>query len=159
MWSYVTAIWLIVPPMALNLAFAGRLPPAFQPTVFWAEIPRWIAVPENGFRVIAFLLLAFLPITGNRAGWVLYLGGLAAYGAAWSALIAAPDSGWAMSYLGFAAPALTPILWMLGLGLIGRNPAFDYWAASLVQPAYLLCAALFLLAHNAHAALVWSRLN
>ena len=159
--AYLTpAIWLMVPVMAVNIGFAALLPAAFQPEIFWAGIPAWIAWPENTLRILMFAVCAVLPLRrrGAAAGWVVYLAGLACYGAAWGALILAPQSTWAMGAAGFLAPAYTPILWLIGVGLIADRPVFSQAPRRRWIGLYAALCAGFLVAHVAHAALVYSRL-
>ena len=159
-----SAFLLLVPVLAFNLLFAGDLPPAFQPDVFWKDVPGLIRVPEHGLRIVALVLLPLLmqldrtPSRRRRAGQVLYAGGLVAYVASWVALIAAPASAWSTSAIGFVAPAWTTVFWFVGLGLWSRESLvirivpFRRWA-------FFAGAGAFLIAHCAHAALIYLRLQ
>ena len=48
--------WLILPVLAFNVIFIKYLPQAYQMDAFWENIPSWIGVPENLFRLPAFIL-------------------------------------------------------------------------------------------------------
>jgi hypothetical protein len=151
--------WLLVPILVFNLVFARQLPPAYQADVFESAIPLGITIPENVFRAMVMLLpLVMRPRASTQSqklGLGLYLAGVLVYFASWGVLIVAPRSAWSISALGFMAPAYTPILWLVGIGLIGDVLVFPraffgpwmYWALS----------ALFLLFHNLHTAIVYSR--
>lgn len=151
--------WLIVPVLVFDLAFAARLPAAFQMENFWRDIPWVIGVPENIFRTIVLMLPLLMPLgiasARQRAGLALYLAGMAAYFAAWAALIISPASAWSTSIAGQLAPAYTPALWLAGVGLIGERlfvPRLPYrpWV-------YLAASAAFLAFHVTHAAVVFGR--
>jgi hypothetical protein len=151
--------WLLIPILAFNLLFMRQLPAAFQANVFWNQIPRAISVPENVLRTLVMVLPVFMRLRvstpGQKLGAGLYLTGLFVYFASWAVLIAFPQCEWSTSAFGFVAPAYTPILWLTGIALIGdellipRIPfkPYMYWTLS----------AFFLLFHNLHAALVFSR--
>jgi hypothetical protein len=65
----------------------SRLPHTCSPEVFWFDIPPRLSATENTLRMVVFgggLVLCFL---------------------SWIALIAAPDSAWSMSAVGFLAPS------------------------------------------------------
>lgn len=141
--------WLLVPILAFNLAFARRLPAPFQRDVFWKDVPPWIGLPENLSRMPVFLLPIFLSMglstPGQVAGLVLYLAGTALYLASWVAQIRHPTSAWSRSAVGFLAPALTPAVWLAGVGLL------------VDSFTYLACAGIFLVFHVLHARLVHLR--
>jgi hypothetical protein len=151
--------WLLAPILAFNMIFMRQLPAAYQMNVFWKDIPKAIGVPENLLRTLVMILPVFMRLristASQKLGFGLYLTGILVYFASWAALIAAPQSAWSTSAIGFLAPAYTPILWLVGIGLIGNELHFQkvpfkpwmYWALS----------ALFLLFHNLHAATVYSR--
>lgn len=149
---------LLVPAMLWNVALAGHLPPAFRPSEFWREIPAPLAVAENGLRVLVFALPFFMPLRlsapAATRGWVIYTAGTLVYFASWLALILSPASSWSTSALGFTAPAYTPVLWLLGIALIGRQL---FWGAFYRWWMYLVLALAFLTAHVTHTALVYAR--
>jgi hypothetical protein len=144
--------WLTLPVLALNAAFAGRLPAAFQPDIFWRDIPPALGAAENVLRTLALALTLFMPIGRRaRAGFALYALGLLAYLGSWLPLLLAPQSAWSASAAGFLAPALTPALWLSGIGMVGAG------RSRRLTAAYAASAAIFLAAHLCHAALVLSR--
>ncbi len=151
--------WLIVPVLLFDVLFTERLPAPFQMENFWRDIPQFVGAPENIFRTVVLILPLLMPLAvataRQRVGLALYLAGIAAYLAAWIALIAFPDSGWSASAAGQLAPAYTPALWLAGIGLIGDRlflPRIPYrpWM-------YLAASALFLAFHVTHAAIVYGR--
>lgn len=151
--------WLLVPVLAFNLAFYGALPAPYQEATFWRDIPPWIALPENVLRIVALVILPLLllrdptPSPRRRLGAWLYLGGQAIYYGSWALLIARPELVTSLPI--FLGPALTPALWIAGLVLLAGDRALVPGVRSWLLG---LGGALFLVAHVAHASLVWSRL-
>ena len=156
----LNALWLLAPVMALNVAFAARLPPAYQPEIFWRDIPPALALAENGLRVGLFALPALIPLGWrSRSQWLglgLFAFGFAVYAASWALLIVAPDGAWSRSGPGFTAPAWTPALWLAGLVVLADESFFPR-----LRPRWPLAvlATLFLACHFAHAALIFSRVS
>lgn len=149
---------LLVPALVWNLAFAGQLPPAFSPELFWRDIPQGLALAENGLRLAVFALPFFMPLQlaspAGRRGLLIYAAGTAIYFASWLALMLSPESGWLRSAWGFLAPACTPLLWFLGIALMGQRL---FWGRAYRWWMYLLLVSGFLAAHVLHAALIYAR--
>jgi len=127
--------------------------------IFWKAIPKEISLPENILRMTVMILPVFMRLgistPSQKLGLALYLTGLLAYFASWTVLIVSPQCAWSTSGIGFMAPAYTPIVWLLGIGMIGDEfflpgVAFKPWM-------YWALSALFLVFHNLHTALVYSR--
>lgn len=153
--------WLMVPVLGFNLLFARALPRAFQSDVFSHDIPLGISVPENVLRGLVFVLLLLMPLTrpagGARIpGIVMYSIGLGLYFASWTALILSPTGSWSTTAVGFMAPAWTPIVWFGGIALLSEERLFAP-VRFYRRWMFLVACVLFLLFHNAHAALVFSR--
>jgi len=155
----LNCFWLLVPILAFNLIFTPSLPRDYQMAAFWKDIPAAVGAPENVLRVLVFLapLIMRLRLSGpaERLGLALYLAGTLVYFASWWALIASPESACSRSALGFMAPAYTPILFLVGIGLVGKVlfvPGVPYrpWM-------YWGLSGLFLLFHNLHAGMVYAR--
>ncbi|MFV8754926.1 hypothetical protein ACNOYE_30630 [Nannocystaceae bacterium ST9] len=152
-------LWLIVPVMVWNVALAKRLPPAFAKQVFWADIPRTIAIPENLLRVALFALPCVTVIgldSTHAIGLALFGVGLLAYFASWIALIRAPESRWSRHAIGFMAPAYTPALWLLGMALSSSAFVGD---ERVIRGLFLGLAAAFLGFHLAHVGLIHRRVT
>jgi hypothetical protein len=158
--KYATkCFWLLVPILLFNLLFTPYLPAAYQPSIFWKDIPRALSIAENAFRGAVLFGPLLMPLSfrsqRQRIGLVLYVLGTLFYFGSWAMLIVAPRSGWSRSVMGFMAPAYTPALWLTGIGLVGERlviPRFCYrpWM-------YGVLVGGFLLSHNLHAALVFAR--
>lgn len=150
--------WLLLPAVLWNVAFATRLPAAFQPEEFWRDIPGVLAALENGLRIVVFVLPFFMPLRlrerAQRRALLLFAAGTLIYFGSWLALMAAPQSAWATSALGFTAPAWTPALWLGALALLGRDL---YWGRFYRWWMYALVSMAFLAAHISHTAIVFAR--
>jgi hypothetical protein len=149
---------LLIPAFAWNIALFDQLPPAFAKTVFWYDIPSFLAAIENVARTLVFALPFFMPLEVKapiqRRGLLLFTAGTLIYFASWLALIIWPSSAWSVSAAGFMAPAYTPLLWLLGLAMVGRRLI---WGHGYRWWFYLPVAAVFLIAHIWHTAIVYAR--
>lgn len=150
---------LLIPVLLWNVLFIGYLPPAFDPEVFWNDIPSSISYSENILRIAMFVLPAFMVLSvktrREKVGLGIYLVGVSVYFLSWVLLIVDPSSTWSTSWIGFTAPAYTTIIWFTGIGLIG-NRAFFKWPYPGLT--YVLLALAFVVAHTTHAHIVFQRL-
>jgi hypothetical protein len=149
---------LLVPAILWNIALTEYLPPAFSLAEFWRDIPAPLAFAENSLRVAVFALPFFMPLDvsapASKRALLIYVTGTLVYFASWLSLILSPASSWSTSALGFTAPAYTPFLWLLAIGLLGRQL---FWGAFYRRWMYLVLALAFLAAHISHTALVYAR--
>ena len=69
---------LILPPMIITFGLWGALPTAYRPAIFWKDIPNWLGLFENIFRILVFSLPGILYFgkreKGQSLGWYLYIG-------------------------------------------------------------------------------------
>ena len=65
-----------------------------------------------------------------------------------------PRSAWSTSAFGFAAPAYTPALFLIGMALLGSRL---FWRQPYRWWFYLIASVGFLAAHIAHTLLVYAR--
>lgn len=149
-----------LPILLWNIAYTSALPALYQPAVFWQNVPTVIAWGEHGTRVLLFALLLFMPLArhkrGFSAGLWIYIAGSLVYALSWVALMAAPQSSWSLSYIGLAAPAYTPVLWLLGIYLMTDSSYFRFLHTRLL---FHLVALAFLVFHNLHVAWVLHNVN
>jgi hypothetical protein len=119
----------IIPILVWNILFTSKLPPAFSPESFNRDIPLTIVIGENIFRSIVFLLPIFFRINLSssigKIGFFVFSIGTVLYFLSWLILIYFPDSGWSRSLFGFAAPAYTPLIWLVGLSLMADSYYFN----------------------------------
>ena len=148
-------MWLAAPIMLLNVALMRRLPKAYQAELFWRDIPSWIKAGENVTRTLVFALPLFMRLDlSQTAGLLLYVIGTVVYSLAWVAQIARPNGAWSTSPWGFLAPAYTPAIWLVAIGVIGRSLLLPIPYTPWI---YVALSAVFLAFHNAHAAIVYRR--
>jgi len=149
---------LTLPILLWNVIFAGFLPPPLRPPEFDRGIPTLVVFAENALRgvvmVLPFLMPLELTTAGQRRGLALYVVGSLLYFASWAPLMIAPQSPWSVSWLGFVAPAYTPLVWLAGLSLMGRRlyvpSPFRWWM-------YVGLACAFVTFHVSHASIVYAR--
>ncbi len=149
---------LLIPAIVWNITLAGSLPPSFAPAEFWRNIPVPLALTENSLRLAVFVLPFLMPLDLEAASRIralfVFTVGTFLYFASWLALIQFPSSAWSATALGFAAPAYTPALWLLGIALYGRRL---FWGGFYRWWMYAVLAMAFLAAHILHTALVFAR--
>ena len=154
----VTCGLLLLPVFVWNIALWHYLPPVFAASEFWRDIPPVLGTTENALRGLIFTLPFFMPLSissaRQRTGIGLFIAGNLLYFASWLALIAAPDSLWSQSAIGFLAPAYTPILWLLGLAMLSGQL---FWSNFYRWWMYLVLCGLFIAAHVTHAVIIYVR--
>lgn len=146
---------LIIPPMIISFGLWGALPVAYGPDLFWKDIPKWLGLLENIFRIVVFSLPGILYFgkreSGQLLGWSLYIGGLAVYLASYLAQVFFPASVWSQSSIGFTAPAWSTLFWFAGIGLVCTRSWLPIpWHRAI----YFLGVAIFLIFHIGHTGLV-----
>lgn len=108
--------------------------------------------------MIVLILPFFMPLELaspiQRAGLSVFGAGICLYAASWVAILRAPDSAWAQSPAGFLAPAYTPLVWLVGVSLLGQRL---FWGRGYRWWMYLAPVSIFIAAHVGHAALVYWR--
>ena len=149
---------LLIPAIAWNLAFTGKLMPAYAMSEFWRDVPAPLIMIENVFRTLVFALPFAMPLhiatkRDRRALFAFVLGTLV-YFASWLALIYWPSSSWSSSVLGSLAPVYTPILWLPSLAVLGKSL---FWGHAYRWWMYLIVSVGFLAAHITHGAIVYGR--
>ena len=149
---------LTVPILVWNLALTRFLPPALASNEFSRDIPPLVTYGENTLRIAVMVLPFLMPLevatVGQRRGLLLFAVGTIVYFVSWVPLMIVPHSAWSTSWLGFVAPAYTPLVWLAGLGLIGRRfylpSPFRWWM-------YVGLACSFVAFHVTHASMVYAR--
>lgn len=149
---------LLIPAILWNIALTEQLPPSLSFAEFWRDIPAPLVWAENSLRVavfaVPFLMPLHLTVPGSARGLVVYAVGTLVYFASWLALVLFPASLWSTSALGFTAPAYTPLLWLLGIALLGRQL---FWGRFYRWWMYVVLALAFLATHVSHAVMVYVR--
>jgi hypothetical protein len=147
----------VIPILIWNIAFGGLLPAVFQGEEFNKDIPATIIWIENILRLAVFALPAFMPLTifyrYQKFGLVLYFVGTFLYFLSWRPLLLYPEGVWSTSLIGYLAPAITPLIFLIGIGLIGYRLFFNI---RYKQAIYIFLATLFVLVHITHVYLVYN---
>lgn len=116
---------LLTPILVWNMILAPKLPAAFQGDVFDKNIPSAIVIGENLFRSLVMFLPLLMPINlgtpSQKLGMVVFVAGMLLYFLSWLLLIVFPQTAWSLSLFGFLAPAYTPLIWLIGIGMIGKR--------------------------------------
>jgi hypothetical protein len=149
--------WLLIPILLWNILLAEKLPAPFLPQTFQKGIPGFISLPENILRVLLFGLTLLIPFSiktkTQRFGLLLYILGTVIYFGSWLLLIYNPENY--QNVLLFMAPAYTPFIWLTGIALICEHFFFPFKHARIT---FLLITVGFLVAHNSHAWLIYTRI-
>jgi hypothetical protein len=149
---------LTIPILLWDYIFTDKLPKAFQPEIFWKDIPSFITYAENISRLIMFVFISFMPLkiisNKQKNGLLLYVVGVLLYFVAWVILMYYPNSSWSNSVLGLLAPAYTPLVWLVGIGFIGDSLFFKI---PFRRRLYFLIVLIFLIFHNWHTYLIYFR--
>ena len=148
----------IFPILVWNILLISKLPLAYNPKSFNSDIPFTIIIGENIFRSIIFIMPLFFKLNITpllaKKGLIIFSFGVAIYFSSWLILIYAPDSGWSNSILGFASPAYTPIIWLVGLSLM-----VDSYYFKLVYSKwhFIIPSIAFSIFHVSHTVYIYNR--
>ena len=157
--SLMSSVWLVVPPLVISVGFWSKLPGAYG-AAFWDVVPPYVSVPENVLRIAAFALAVLLPFGADtprqQRGLLIYLAGLCLYAGSYATEILFPDSALSRSAIGFLAPAWTPLLWFVGIGLMAGDPYFPQWFRG---SHFIIVTTAFVGVHVTHAAIVFEQLD
>jgi hypothetical protein len=149
---------LLIPILVWNAALTRYLPGPWSTGEFWRDIPAPLALTERAFRWIVLALPFLMPLEltslMQRFGLIVYSIGTTLYFASWLAILLAPEWRWASGALGLLAPAYTPLVWLVGLALLGQRL---YWGSMYRWWMCLIPAGVFIAAHVGHAGLVYAR--
>ena len=152
----LNGILLFIPVFIWNAVFFKRLPDFYQPEN-WDNIPKALDVSENILRYSSFVMPILFKLdfstVSQRIGLVLYLAGLLIYFISWMVQIIYKDNKISAGLLFRAAPAYTTIIWMTGIGLIGK-----YSYIPNLQKFYFPVIAIFTIIHTSHSYIIWRRL-
>lgn len=156
---YIQSCGLLLLPILLwNFLFIGYLPPALATDEFSRDIPSFVVLGENTLRTATVLLPFMMPLRLTTAVQkrylILFLTGLCLYFLSWLVLMAFPHSLWSTSWVGVLAPAYTPSIWLVAIGLLGEKL---YWPLSYRRWIYFVFVSGFVVFHLTHAYIVFAR--
>ena len=132
-WKYTTVMlryicnrfWLTVPVLLLKALLMSRLPKLYQREVFWRDIPAWTRIGENAFRSVVLVLPILMPLrvagSEQAIGLTLYCAGLILCFFSWGMQVWYSQTRWSANPWDFMAPAYTPLIWLIGIALIGDS--------------------------------------
>jgi hypothetical protein len=151
---------LIIPPMIITFGLWSFLPAAYGPELFWKDIPHWLGLLENCFRILVFALPGFLYFgkreLGQPLGWYLYVGGLVIYLISYLIQVFFPLGAFSQSLVGFTAPAWSTLAFFVGIGLVCKH---SWLPIPWYRTTYLVIVVLFLIFHVWHSGLVYFNLS
>jgi hypothetical protein len=151
-------VFLLLITMLWNIIFYEYLPETFSLENFRRDIPTLVLTGENIFRILTFgftiLLLLGLQDKAQKTGLVLYIVGVIIYFASWAAQMFLSDTQWSQSFLGYTAPAYTSIIWLLGIGLLGKELVIKRIPYNRI--VFITLSIIFVVFHTAHAAIAYS---
>ena len=149
---------LALPILVWNIFLTNKLPKDFQSEIFKKDIPVFLTYGENISRTAVFMLTLMMPLNiltiTQKKGLFIYIGGTILYFASWLALIYFPHSDWSNNIFGFMAPAYTPLLWLIGIGLIGNS---FYFNLPYRRWFFISTSIIFLIFHNFHTITIYFR--
>ena len=149
---------LLLPILAWNVVFTDKLPHLYSPDIFEKNIPAFITNGENIFRLVVFMLPLLMPFhietSTQKVGFALYIAGTVIYFLSWLAQMYFPQSTWSLSVFGYLAPAYTPAIWLVGIGLIGSRL---YFASPYRSWMYIVLSFIFVAFHLSHTFIAYQR--
>jgi len=156
--KYVLNCFLFFVLPLLMMVFGNRLPPPLLFENFSKGIPPVIEYGETIFRYAVMILAVFMPLQistpRQKVGLAIYIVGVILYVLSWVPLILFPQSAWSTSWIGFSAMAYTPLIWLIGIGLVGDS---FYFPIPYKPWYYILLSTVFVIFHMAHTILVYVR--
>jgi hypothetical protein len=90
----------------------------------------------------------------QKIGLTLYFTGTIIYFLSWLAQMYIPQSTWSLSLFGSLAPAYTPLIWLIGIGLIGSSL---YFASPYRSWMYITLSIIFIAFHLSHTFIAYQR--
>jgi hypothetical protein len=142
---------LFIPILLWNFFLDKKLPPFFDPKNFDKNIPKTITFCEGAFRMIFFAMPFTMKINLNsvtgKIGILVFITGVLIYFLTWVPLILYPKATWSNSLLGLAAPAYTPLIWLIGFSMIVDSYYFNIHYSMWY---YIVPALLFVVSHTFH---------
>jgi len=137
------------------MVFFKQLPIPYQKAT-WDKIPKGVRITENTLRAGTFIIPLILSLNFHSSieyiGLFIYCIGSIVYFLSWILQINYTESKWSKSLFGFMAPAYSSFVWLLGIGLIGRETTVNI---PYISDIYLVVIVFFVAVHSFHAYLVY----
>ena len=120
--SFLNNGLFILPPLLWNLVFIKKTPTYYSEGV--APFP--LIITENILRISTFIFPFFIPINNQHSqfstGLTIYSIGLGVYFSSWILLMYFPDLDISKNKFTRLLPAITPIIWLIGIGIMAETP-------------------------------------
>lgn len=150
--KYLTNCFLLlIPVLVWNVIFRRYSPEFFHPKTYWEGVHPVIKILESILLFFVLVTPLFMPLKIKRkvqkTGLFLYFTGLAGYLLAWRPLVLYPDGSWSNDLAGFIAPALSFMLILIGIALIGDRLFFKF---PYKKSIYIVISCLYILFHISH---------
>ena len=146
----------VIPLLLWNLIFYSKLPEPYQSEGGWNKFPPVFSISEKVLLILTIAILFFLVIEVKhklqKVGLIFYAIGVILYLLSWIMQIYWPESVWSISPFGFSAPALSPFIWLIGLGMMSKVVNHKL---KVLHPVYFMVMSLFILIHVFHALIVY----
>jgi hypothetical protein len=150
-------VFLLLITMLWNIIFYEYLPETFSLENFTKNVPAIVLIGENIFRILTFGFTIFLLVglrdKAQKIGLALYIVGVIIYFASWAAQMFLPESMWSQSLIGYTAPAFTSIIWLLGIGLLGKDLVIKKIPYN--RFVFISLSITFVVFHTAHAVIAY----
>lgn len=148
---------LIVPIFLWNVLLYKFLPERYYQEANGNTFIQMLEIIEHFLRAVIFVtpLLMIIEVKNDaqRKGVMIYLIGIIVYFLSWLMQITFPLSNWSQSCLGYLAPSYTPIIWLIGIGMIGSENIFE---VSWLRSIYILLSICFTVVHTFYTYLIFN---
>ncbi|MBF0207914.1 MAG: hypothetical protein HQK53_13625 [Oligoflexia bacterium] len=155
---------LFIPIHLWNLLLASKLIGKIRLDNPNLVVPCAITTLEIFFRFVVFTLPIFMhfdfTLRKEKIGFILYSAGIVVYFLSWIPHLFPIFKGLRKRLLFFIAPALTPIIWLIGIGLMSK-PYFNFINLPMGSGSeiYCLTATIFVFFHCAHVTFAFLKLE
>jgi hypothetical protein len=114
---------LLIPILVWNFGFNSKLIKVGYLTD--AEGKKTIGIIENILRALIFLYPLFMRFEVKASDFIrniiIYSVGSIIYFLTWIMIIYFKNNKWSVSRIGLLAPAYTPLIWLIAIGLLGES--------------------------------------
>ncbi|WP_425447962.1 hypothetical protein [Dethiothermospora halolimnae] len=125
---------LLIPILIWNLIFTPKLTGVGY--MVGAKDIKSLKVFEEILRMAIFIIPLFMRFDTFDKYFknhiYLFFIGVVIYFGSWLMIIYFPNSCWSTSMIGLLAPGYTPLIWLIGIGLLGNFKAYNYLAVLFI---------------------------
>ena len=153
----LNCLLLFIPIFIWNAVFYKKLPEFYQPAI-WDNIAKPLVIAENILRYLSFSIPILFKINFDTCiqiiGLFLYFVGLLVYFTSWIFQINHKANTLSKNILFRMAPAYTTIIWLVGIGLIGK---YSFISFLNIQVIYFPIIIAFVIVHTCHAFTIYKK--